>query len=96
MEVVFNPKSTEAEVLAVFQYFVSNPADSARVWALLKPSIDTKAGGIETAAMKATTLKVWWAPPGQTKYLILQGAEDQIARPENGVDFNMSWVSERR
>ena len=24
-------------------------------------------------------------PPGQTKYLILQGADDQIAPPENGV-----------
>ena len=57
IKVVFNPKSTEAEVLAVFPYFVSNPADSARVWALLKPSLDTKAGGIETAAMEATPLK---------------------------------------
>ena len=51
--------------MAVFQYFVSNPADSARVWALLKPSLDTKAGGIETAAMEATPLKAWWAPPGK-------------------------------
>ena len=87
LEVVFNPKSTEAEVMAVFQYFVSNPADSARVWALLKPSLDTKAGGIETAAMKATPLKDWWAPPGQTKYLIVQGADDQIAPPENGFEL---------
>jgi pimeloyl-ACP methyl ester carboxylesterase len=87
LEIVFNPKSTEAEVLAAFPYFVSNPADSARVWALLKPSLDTKAGGIEMAAVEATPLKAWWAPPGQTKYLILQGAEDQIAPPENGVEL---------
>jgi pimeloyl-ACP methyl ester carboxylesterase len=87
LEVVFNPKSTEAEVLAVFPYFVSNPADSARVWALFKPSLDTKAGGIEKAAAEATPLKAWWAPPGQTKYLILQGADDQIAPPENGVEL---------
>jgi pimeloyl-ACP methyl ester carboxylesterase len=83
LEIIFNPKSTEAEVLAAFPYFVSNPADSARAWALLKPSLDTKAGGIEMAAMEATPLKAWWAPPGQTKYLILQGAKDQIAPPEN-------------
>ena len=87
VEVIFNPKSTEAEVLAVFPYVVSNPADSARVWARLKPSLDTKAGGIETAAMEATPLKAWWAPAGQTKYLIVQGAEDQIAPPENGVEL---------
>jgi pimeloyl-ACP methyl ester carboxylesterase len=86
-KIAFNPKSTEAEVLAAFSYFVASSADSARVWALLKPSVDTKAGGIEMAAMKATPLKVWWAPPGKTKYLILQGAEDQIAPTENGVDL---------
>jgi pimeloyl-ACP methyl ester carboxylesterase len=86
--VIFNPASTEAEVLAVFPYFVSNPADSARVWALFKPSLDTKAAGIERAAAEATPLKAWWAPPGQTKYLILQGSDDQIAPPENGVELH--------
>jgi pimeloyl-ACP methyl ester carboxylesterase len=45
------------------------------------------AKGIETAAMKATPLKDWWAPPGQTKYLIVQGADDQIAPPENGAEL---------
>ena len=29
----------------------------------------------------------WWAPPGQTKYLIVQGADDQIAPPENGFEL---------
>jgi pimeloyl-ACP methyl ester carboxylesterase len=32
-------------------------------------------------------LSAWWGPPGQTKYLILQGAEDQIAPPENGIEL---------
>ena len=27
------------------------------------------------------------APPGKTKYLILQGAEDQITPPENGAEL---------
>jgi pimeloyl-ACP methyl ester carboxylesterase len=85
LRVIFNPASTDTEVLAVMPYFVSNPADSARVWALFKPSRDPAAGAIEFAAAEATPLKAWWAPPGQTKYLILQGADDQIAPPENGV-----------
>jgi pimeloyl-ACP methyl ester carboxylesterase len=85
--VIFNPASTEAEVLAAVPYFVSNPADFPRVWALLKPSLDPKAAGIESAAMAATPIEAWWAPPGQTKYLILQGADDQIAPPANGVEL---------
>ena len=72
--------------MAVFQYFVSNPAESARVWGLLEPSLDTKGGEIEPA-MEATPLKAWWAPPGQTEYLIVQGAENQIAPPKNGVEL---------
>jgi pimeloyl-ACP methyl ester carboxylesterase len=85
--VIFNPSSTDAEVLAVMPYLVSNPADSARVWGLFKPSRDPGAGAIEKAAAEATPLQAWWAPPGQTKYLILQGADDQIAPPENGVEL---------
>ena len=85
--IIFNPKSTDADVLAVMPYLVSNPTDSARVWAIFKPSRDPGAASIEQAAGEATPLKVWWAPPGKTKYLILQGAEDQIAPPENGEEL---------
>jgi pimeloyl-ACP methyl ester carboxylesterase len=87
LAVIFNPASTDAEVLAVMPYLVSNPADSARIWAIFKPSRAPGAAGIEAAAAEATPLSAWWAPPGQTRYLILQGAEDQIAPPENGVDL---------
>jgi pimeloyl-ACP methyl ester carboxylesterase len=85
LQIIFNPASTDAEVLAAMPYLVSNPADSVRVWKLFKPSRDPGAAAIELAAAEATPLKAWWAPPGQTKYLILQGADDQIAPPENGV-----------
>jgi pimeloyl-ACP methyl ester carboxylesterase len=85
LEVIFNPSSTDEDILALMPYLVSNPADSARVWARFKPSRDPAAGGIEKAAAEATPLTAWWAPPGKTKYLILQRAEDQIAPPENGV-----------
>ncbi|CAN7258806.1 alpha/beta fold hydrolase [Mesorhizobium sp. LjNodule214] len=82
--IIFNPASTDADILAVFPFLVSNPADSARVWKLFKPSLDPGAAAIERAAAESTPLDTWWAPPGETKYLILQGAEDQIAPPENG------------
>jgi pimeloyl-ACP methyl ester carboxylesterase len=85
LQIIFNPASTDAEVLAAMPYLVSNPADSARIWAIFKPSRDPGAAGIEREAAESTPLKAWWAPPGKTKYLILQGADDQIAPPENGV-----------
>jgi pimeloyl-ACP methyl ester carboxylesterase len=82
--VMFNPASTDADVMAIMPYFVSNPANAERVLAMMKPSRDPAAGPIEKAAAEATPLGSWWAPPGKTKYLIVQGAEDQIAPPENG------------
>jgi pimeloyl-ACP methyl ester carboxylesterase len=85
LNVIFDPASSDAEVLGAMKYMLANPADAARVCQILKSSRAPKAAGIEEAAAKATPLTVWWAPPGQTKYLILQGADDQIAPPENGV-----------
>jgi pimeloyl-ACP methyl ester carboxylesterase len=85
--VIFNPASTDAEVLAVMPYLVSSPADAARIWGIFKPSRAPGAAGIEREAAESTPLKTWWAPPGKTKYLILQGAEDQIAPPENGEEL---------
>jgi pimeloyl-ACP methyl ester carboxylesterase len=85
LQIIFNPASTDADVLAAMPYLVSNPADSARIWKIFKPSRDPGAAGIEREAAESTPLKTWWAPPGNTKYLILQGADDQIAPPENGV-----------
>jgi hypothetical protein len=34
--------------------------------------------------MQNTPLNDWWAPPGEMTYLVLQGANDRIAPPENG------------
>jgi len=85
--IIFNPASSESDILAVMPYLVASPADSARVWKLFKPSLAPGAAKIEMTASEATPLKAWWAPPGQTKYLIVQGADDQIAPPENGVEL---------
>lgn len=87
LEIIFNPASSEADILAVMPFLVASPADSARVWKLFKPSLAPAAGAIEAKAAQATPLQAWWAPPGQTKYLILQGADDQIAPPANGVEL---------
>jgi pimeloyl-ACP methyl ester carboxylesterase len=85
--VVFNPASTDAEILAAMPYFVSNPSESERIWSIFKPSRAPGAAAVEAEAATSTPLSAWWAPPGQTKYLILQGAEDQIAPPQNGVEL---------
>jgi pimeloyl-ACP methyl ester carboxylesterase len=84
LQVLFNPASTDAEVLAIMPYMVSNPANSVRIWELFKPSRDPAAAEIIRTAAESTPLNIWWAPPGNNRYLILQGSEDQIAPPENG------------
>jgi pimeloyl-ACP methyl ester carboxylesterase len=84
LNIIFNPASSEAEVLGAMKYMVADPADIPRIVEIIKPCRSPQAAGIEEAAAKATPLAAWWAPPGKTKYLILQGADDQIAPPENG------------
>jgi len=85
--VIFNPASTERDISAVMNYLVANQADAARVWGIFKTSLDPRVAGIQAAAAKATPLNAWWAPPGKTKYLIVQGANDLIAPPENGAEL---------
>jgi pimeloyl-ACP methyl ester carboxylesterase len=80
----FTPNTTDVEMIEALRYFVANAADAPRVWEIIKPSRAPGAAGIERRATEATPLSTWWAPAGQTRYLILQGADDQIAPPENG------------
>jgi pimeloyl-ACP methyl ester carboxylesterase len=87
LDVVFNPKSSDAEVVAAMPYLVSNAGDAARIWGLLKPSRDPAVGAIEGAAAAASPFEDWWAPSGDAKYLILQGEDDLIAPPKNGVQL---------
>jgi pimeloyl-ACP methyl ester carboxylesterase len=84
LQVIFNPKSTEADILAVMKYLVANPADSARVWAIFKRSLDPRAAAIEAAAAQATPLATWWAPPGQTKYTAGSERSDRASRKWRG------------
>jgi len=84
LQTIFNPKSSDAEVLEAMKYMVGNPADVERVWKILKPARAPRAAGIEKTAAESTPLKDWWAPPGKNRYLVLQGTDDQAAPPENG------------
>lgn len=89
LQTVFDPRSTDEQVLAAMPYFVANPADGPRVWANFRSARDPSAAAQQEAAARASPLGEWWAPPGNTRYLILQGAEDQIAPPANGADLKL-------
>jgi pimeloyl-ACP methyl ester carboxylesterase len=84
-KIIFTPASAEPEVLVAMKYMVGDPADVQKVWQIIKPCRAPRAAGIEAKAAEATPLKDWWAPPGKAKYLVVQGADDQAAPPENGV-----------
>jgi pimeloyl-ACP methyl ester carboxylesterase len=85
LKIIFTPDSKEADVLKAMNYMVGNPAAAQKAWQIIKPCRAPRAAGIEYKAGEATPLKDWWAPPGKTKYLVVQGADDQAAPPENGV-----------
>ncbi len=78
---IFTPTSTEAEVLAAMKYMVGPAENLQMAWRILKPCRAPEAAGIEKTAADNTPLKDWWAPPGQAKYLVLQGTDDQAAPP---------------
>ncbi len=84
LKTIFDPKSTDAEALEAMKYMVGKNEDVAAAWRILKPCRSPGVAGIEKAAAMSTPLKDWWAPPGEARYLVLQGTEDQAAPPENG------------
>jgi pimeloyl-ACP methyl ester carboxylesterase len=85
LQAIFNPASTDADILSQMKYMVGNAAKIPMAWQAIKPCRAPQVAGIQRTAMQNTPLKDWWAPPGKTKYLILQGTNDQIAPPENAV-----------
>lgn len=82
LQTIFDPKSTDDEVLAAMPYMVGTNEDVAAAWQILKPCRAPGAAAIQRTA-GTTPLKDWWAPPGKAKYLVLQGSDDQAAPPEN-------------
>jgi pimeloyl-ACP methyl ester carboxylesterase len=84
LKVIFDPASSDAEVLKEMKYMVGDPAEITMAWKMIKPSRAPEVAGLQRTAMENTPLKDWWAPPGHMKYLVIQGTDDQIAPPENG------------
>jgi pimeloyl-ACP methyl ester carboxylesterase len=84
LQAIFNPASTDADILSQMKYMVGNAAEIPMAWQAIKPCRAPQVAGIQRTAMQNTPLKDWWAPPGAMKYLVLQGSDDQIAPPENG------------
>jgi pimeloyl-ACP methyl ester carboxylesterase len=84
LKTIFNPASTDAEVLKDMKYMVGNPANIQMAWQIIRPCRASQAAGIERTAIENAPLKEWWAPPGKMRYLVVQGTDDQIAPPENG------------
>jgi pimeloyl-ACP methyl ester carboxylesterase len=85
LQTIFNPQASDEEYLAAMDYMVGDPQkDGEKAWAALKPSRAPQAAGIQATANKNTPVDEWWAPPGDARYLVLQGLADQAAPPENG------------
>jgi pimeloyl-ACP methyl ester carboxylesterase len=81
---IFDSRTSEADYLEAMKYMVGDPADKALAGEALKQSRAPNAGPIQRAAGMSAKLTDWWAPVGQVPFLILQGANDQAAPPQNG------------
>lgn len=83
--VIFSADATDAERTQAMTYMVGDPANAKRAADILRASHAQAAGPIQYAAATSVGLGDWWAPPGKSRYLILQGSLDQAAPAENGM-----------
>lgn len=84
LKVIFSSDATEAERQNAMTYMVGNPADAREAGDILRSSHAPIAGPLQYAASAKTELDEWWAPPGKSRYLIIQGSLDQAAPAKNG------------
>jgi pimeloyl-ACP methyl ester carboxylesterase len=84
LQAIFNPASTDADIQSQMKYMVGDSSQISIAWQAIKPCRAPQVAGMQRTAMQNTPLRDWWAPPGEAKYLILQGTNDQIAPPKNG------------
>jgi pimeloyl-ACP methyl ester carboxylesterase len=80
---LFKPNATDEEISEGMKYMVGDPANSEAVWQVIKPSRYTNPDAIKSEASITTLLAEWWAPPGKTPYLAVQGLRDMSAPPAN-------------
>jgi pimeloyl-ACP methyl ester carboxylesterase len=81
---LFTPTSTDSEVLDATRWMVGAPENAADVWSTFKGSRAPGAAAAQMAAAGATPTEDWWAPPGDTPYLVVQGTKDEAAPVANG------------
>lgn len=84
LDVIFNPSSTENQIIGSMSYMVGDSNYYASAWEIVKQSRSPKAAGIQSLAMKSTLVSDWSAPKGNAPMLVLQGSNDQVAPPANG------------
>lgn len=80
---MFRPDATDAEIREGMKYMVGDPADSERVWQIIEPSKLTNPAALKSEATMEMPIIDWWAPPGNTSYLVIHGMRDRSAPPEN-------------
>lgn len=85
MSMLRNPAASDAERMEAFKCMVSNATDVKSIWSVIKPCRSRDAAAILSQALSATPLSDWWAPEGLHRFLVLQGADDEVAPPENGL-----------
>jgi pimeloyl-ACP methyl ester carboxylesterase len=84
LQTLFTPTASKSEVLDAMRWMVGSPENASSVWEGFKGSRAPGAAAAQMAAAQATPLDDWWAPPGDTPYLVIQGLKDQAAPAENG------------
>lgn len=87
LNVIFGKGVTEEQLINSIKYMVGNPEDAPKVADIVKNSLAPNAGSVEMGASNKTPLNEWWAPKGNSKFLILQGSKDQVAVAENAIDL---------
>ncbi len=80
---MFKPGATEDEIMNGMRYMVGDPANSQRVWEILKYSSLTDPATMKSEVSTTAPVEEWWAPGGHTPYLVLHGTEDKSAPIEN-------------
>jgi len=84
LKVIFSQNATDTERQSAMTYMVGDPKDARVAGDILRSSHAPGAGPIQYSASVNTKLEEWWAPPGETRYLIIQGSLDQAAPSING------------
>ena len=81
---LFAPNAPEDDIMNGMKLMVGNPADSQRVWDIIKvSSLSSRPLTMKSEVTSKSPLEEWWAPKGTTPYLAIQGLKDKSVPPQN-------------